>query len=79
MPPLTYLTWWRMTAAARLLRETDLPLRSVAQRVGYASEYAFAKAFKRELGAPPGQYRTGYRSGTGDPKDPKDPVGVMDT
>jgi len=56
-PPLAYLTWWRMTAAARLLRETDGPLSAVARRCGYASEFAFAKAFKRAYGSTPGQYR----------------------
>ncbi|MEU6381563.1 AraC family transcriptional regulator [Streptomyces sp. NPDC046909] len=56
-PPLAYLTWWRMTTAGRLLREADLPLRHVAQRTGYTSEFAFAKAFKREYGVAPGQYR----------------------
>ncbi|MFJ5935023.1 AraC family transcriptional regulator [Streptomyces cinereoruber] len=58
-PPLAYLTWWRMTAAGRLLRSDDLPLRAVAQRAGYSSEFAFAKAFKREYGVAPGQYRRG--------------------
>ena len=57
MPPQTYLTWWRMTLAARMLREADTPLRGVAERVGYVSEYAFAKAFKREFGLAPGRYR----------------------
>ncbi|GAA1996690.1 AraC family transcriptional regulator [Catenulispora subtropica] len=56
-PPLTYLTWWRMTVAGRLLRESDAPLSTVAQRVGYSSEFAFAKAFKREYGVAPGRYR----------------------
>jgi AraC-like DNA-binding protein len=56
-PPLGYLTWWRMTLAARLLRDSDQPLQTVAQRAGYASEFAFAKAFKREHGVAPGQYR----------------------
>ena len=56
-PPLTYLTWWRLTTAGRLLRTDDLSLRQVAERVGYTSEFAFAKAFKREYGAAPGQYR----------------------
>ena len=56
-PPLTYLTWWRMTTAARLLHESAAPLSAVAQRVGYSSEFAFAKAFKRELGTAPGRYR----------------------
>ncbi|WP_372351828.1 AraC family transcriptional regulator [Streptomyces sp. KL116D] len=57
MPPLAYLTWWRMTTAGRLLRAADEPLRVVAQRAGYASEFAFAKAFRREFGVAPGQYR----------------------
>ncbi|MFI0975393.1 AraC family transcriptional regulator [Streptomyces sp. NPDC021093] len=56
-PPLAYLTWWRMTTAGRLLRDTDAPLHTVAERTGYTSEFAFAKAFKREYGTPPGQYR----------------------
>ncbi|WOP38641.1 AraC family transcriptional regulator [Streptomyces sp. Li-HN-5-13] len=56
-PPLTYLTWWRMTTAGRLLRHDDLSLRQIAQRVGYTSEFAFAKAFKREYRVAPGQYR----------------------
>ncbi len=57
-PPLAYLTWWRMTTAGRMLREGDEPLRSIAARTGYTSEFAFAKAFKREYGVAPGQYRT---------------------
>ncbi|WP_327112754.1 AraC family transcriptional regulator [Nocardia sp. NBC_01730] len=56
-PPLTYLTWWRMTTAARLLHNTDTPIHTIAQRSGYRSEYAFSKAFKREYGIPPNQYR----------------------
>jgi AraC-like DNA-binding protein len=56
-PPLTYVTWWRMVTAGRLLREEDIPLRLVAQRTGYTSEFAFAKAFRREYGVAPGTYR----------------------
>jgi AraC-like DNA-binding protein len=56
-PPLAYLTWWRMTIAARLLRTLDVPVDSVARRVGYSSQYAFAHAFKRQYGSPPGAYR----------------------
>jgi AraC-like DNA-binding protein len=56
-PPLAYLTWWRMTTAARLLRESDASLRTVAARCGYGSEYAFGKAFKRAYNVAPGQYR----------------------
>ncbi|MFJ3308183.1 AraC family transcriptional regulator [Streptomyces sp. NPDC086549] len=63
-PPLTYLTWWRMTTAGRLLRHDDLSLRQVAERTGYTSEFAFAKAFKREYGEAPGRYRrsAGHRA-----------------
>jgi AraC-like DNA-binding protein len=56
-PPLGYLTSWRLTLAARLLTDTDAPLAAVARRVGYASEFAFAAAFKRDFGTPPGQFR----------------------
>jgi AraC-like DNA-binding protein len=57
-PPLAYLTWWRLTVAARLLSEGDAPLAAIAQRVGYSSEYAFASAFKREYGIAPGRFRS---------------------
>jgi AraC-like DNA-binding protein len=56
-PPLTYLTWWRMTTAARLLQESDVPLSAIAAKVGYTSEFAFANAFKRQYGTAPGRYR----------------------
>ncbi|MFD0528941.1 AraC family transcriptional regulator [Kitasatospora arboriphila] len=56
-PPLAYLTRWRMTTAASLLRHSDTPIAVVGDRVGYRSEFAFAKAFKRAYGQPPGQYR----------------------
>ncbi|MEV6107131.1 AraC family transcriptional regulator [Streptomyces sp. NPDC051940] len=57
-PPAAYLTWWRMTVAARLLHASDAPLGVIAQRVGYTSEFAFGKAFKREHGRSPGRYRS---------------------
>ncbi|MBZ6475935.1 AraC family transcriptional regulator [Streptomyces griseocarneus] len=60
-PPLTYLTWWRLTLAARLLRESDIPLAAVAQRIGYTSQFAFAHAFKRAYGVPAGRYRQDHR------------------
>jgi AraC-like DNA-binding protein len=56
-PPLTYLTWWRMTCALKLLRQSDRPIASVAAQVGYTSQFAFANAFKREFGESPGRYR----------------------
>ncbi|MER7754481.1 AraC family transcriptional regulator [Kitasatospora sp. NPDC097643] len=56
-PPMAYLTWWRMTRAAALLRESADPLETVARRVGYASPYALSHAFAREFGTTPGRYR----------------------
>ncbi|WP_327676290.1 AraC family transcriptional regulator [Kitasatospora sp. NBC_00458] len=61
-PPMAYLTRWRMTTAARLLRESEAPLTTVAAQTGYGSEYAFAKAFKREYGQAPGGYRREARA-----------------
>jgi AraC-like DNA-binding protein len=55
--PMAYLTAWRMAVAARMLREGDSTLRHIAQAVGYDSEFAFARAFKRITGRAPGQYR----------------------
>ncbi len=56
--PMTYVTGWRMTVACRLLREERHPLREIAHRVGYDSEFAFARAFKRAVGQAPGRYRS---------------------
>jgi AraC-like DNA-binding protein len=56
-PPLAYLTRWRMSLAARLLVRERLTAGEVARRVGYESEAAFSKAFKRRFGLPPSTYR----------------------
>ncbi|WP_045741849.1 MULTISPECIES: AraC family transcriptional regulator [Actinoplanes] len=56
-PPMTYLISRRLTRGAQLLRESDAPLSAVARRVGYASEFAFAGAFRREFGMAPGRFR----------------------
>ena len=56
-PPMQYLTQWRMQLAAGLLRETRAPVASVALEVGYDSEAAFARAFKRLTGTPPAAWR----------------------
>jgi len=55
--PLGYLTRLRMNLAARLLRDSELPLSVVASRVGYSSEFAFNRSFHRVQGLPPGRYR----------------------
>ncbi|WP_224372030.1 AraC family transcriptional regulator [Hyalangium versicolor] len=56
-PPLVYLTRLRMDVAARMLRDSDQPLAAIAERVGYASEFAFNRTFHRLRGVPPGRYR----------------------
>ncbi|KJY46184.1 AraC family transcriptional regulator [Streptomyces sp. NRRL S-444] len=56
-PPMAYLTWWRLTYAATLLRDTPDPLAAIARRVGYGTPYAFSHAFSREFGTTPGRYR----------------------
>jgi AraC-like DNA-binding protein len=58
-PPKRYLTGWRLACAARLLRETDLPLSALARRVGYSTEFALSSAFRREYGVAPGRFRAG--------------------
>lgn len=60
-PPMSYLARWRMTLATEMLRSGDEPLAAIADRVGYDSEFAFAKAFKRLHGQAPGRYRTWTR------------------
>ena len=55
--PMAYLTAWRMSLAARGLRNSDATVRQLAQDAGYDSEFAFARAFKRATGTAPGQYR----------------------
>lgn len=55
--PMQYLTSWRMQLAAGLLVHTDATVVSVALEVGYESEAAFVRAFKKMTGLPPGQWR----------------------
>jgi AraC-like DNA-binding protein len=61
-PPLAYLARWRLHEAARLLRSTGIKVAQVARRVGYESEVAFHRAFKRAVGAAPGEYRKRHRT-----------------
>jgi len=60
-PPLHYVTRWRMQKAASLLRDGQASIAQVAESVGYDSEAAFSKAFKRALGTAPGAYRRSGR------------------
>lgn len=57
-PPMEYLTRWRMQMAARLLAQpADWRVSEVAERVGYGSEAAFSKAFKRMVGRAPRRFQ----------------------
>jgi AraC-like DNA-binding protein len=55
--PMQYLAEWRMQLARRQLRESTLGLAEVAARVGYESEAAFSRAFRRLVGVPPATWR----------------------
>jgi AraC-like DNA-binding protein len=61
-PPMTYLTRWRLQLAARSLERTSRGVADIAADVGYESEAAFNRAFKREFGQPPGRYRSDRKS-----------------
>jgi len=56
-PPMQYLTQWRMQIASRRLRDTTAKVVEIARSVGYESEAAFSRAFKREVGASPAAWR----------------------
>ncbi len=62
-PPMQYLTGWRMRAAAHLLSEGAAKVSEVASEVGYDSEAAFSRAFKKATGAAPAAWRNGRTSG----------------
>jgi AraC-like DNA-binding protein len=54
---MRYLARWRLRLARTYLRETSDPLARIAERIGYESEAAFCRAFKRMFGVPPGSVR----------------------
>jgi AraC-like DNA-binding protein len=62
LPPMSYLTRWRMLLAGQRLRESSDTLAQVAAAVGYESEFSFSRAFARETGVTPGAWR---KSGQG--------------
>jgi AraC-like DNA-binding protein len=55
--PMQYLTQWRMLLAANLLCRSSAPLARIAEDVGYQTDTAFSRAFRREFGAPPAAWR----------------------
>ena len=57
LPPMQYLARWRMQIACGLLRSTNATVATIALEVGYESEAAFARAFRRQIGAPPAAWK----------------------
>jgi transcriptional regulator GlxA family with amidase domain len=60
--PLEYLTRWRVYKATQLLRESDLKVAKIASLVGYESDAAFNRTFKKRIGESPGEYRKAFIS-----------------
>jgi len=63
VPPMQYVSQRRMRLAAGLLASTSLSLAEIATRVGYGSEAALSRAYKRCVGVPPAEWRRGSRAG----------------
>jgi AraC-like DNA-binding protein len=61
-PPMAYLTRWRLQLGAQMLASTSYSVAQIASEVGYESEPAFNRAFKREFTVPPARFRTQSRS-----------------
>ena len=70
MPPMQYLARWRMQLAAARLREGGAKVATVALEVGYESEAAFSRAFKKATGVAPGRWRTSPAPGSDGGRDP---------
>jgi AraC-like DNA-binding protein len=62
-PPMQYLTQWRMQVAANLLSQSGAKVSAIASEVGYDSEAAFSRAFKKTTGMAPGAWRRSRTSG----------------
>jgi AraC-like DNA-binding protein len=65
-PPMQYLTRWRLSLAAQQLLSGDRSLAQIANHVGYDSEAAFNRAFKRQFGVPPAAWRKSGRTALAD-------------
>jgi AraC-like DNA-binding protein len=63
-PAMRYVTRWRMQVARTWLAEDDVTVGEVAGRLGYQSEAAFSRAFKRAVGVSPGAVAAGRRPAT---------------
>jgi AraC-like DNA-binding protein len=61
-PPMQYLTQWRMQVAANRLAQSDTKVAAIGTEVGYDSEAAFSRAFKKATGLAPGAWREARRT-----------------
>jgi len=61
-PPMTYLTRWRLQLGAQMLGSTSYSVAQIAAEVGYESEAAFNRAFKRDFSVPPARFRNQSRA-----------------
>jgi len=62
VPPMAYLTSWRLQLGAQMLASNNYAVSQIASEVGYESEAAFNRAFKREFGTPPARFRSRART-----------------
>ena len=60
-PPMHYLAKWRMQVAAEMLNRGNANMATIAAEIGYESEAAFSRAFKKMMGVPPSAWRQGIR------------------
>ena len=63
IPPMHYLAKWRMQIASELLSGGSGNVAAIAAEIGYESEAAFSRAFKKMMGVPPSRWRSGLRPG----------------
>jgi AraC-like DNA-binding protein len=64
VPPMHYLAQWRMQLAASLLSSTTKSIAEIADEIGYGSEAALSRAYKRAVGVAPADWRRGKRNGS---------------
>jgi AraC-like DNA-binding protein len=73
-PPMRYLTRWRIQLAARMLSDGEAKVSAVASNVGYQSEAAFSRAFKKIVGASPAAWQTTARPSRSKPRPATEPA-----
>jgi AraC-like DNA-binding protein len=70
IPPMQYLARWRMQVASELLSSGSTTIAGIAAEIGYESEAAFSRAFKKAMGIPPSKWRRPQRAGHDQPASP---------